>query len=570
MSIVMVTLLVSLGLYAGNLEYLFGPLSLLANYFKINAIKLFGIIQFFLYTSAPPFPFFNIKPSSCPPTSPCPPILLLPSTRPSGTEGGVREGAGARRGGPKEGGKEKKGQEETAKLKFYVDSSIFILLLPYLLQGSLNPYLPFPFQAFLKVRRQGEGIINNGLVGGMVSFFCSLRPLMGTWRCYASPQPWADLGEYVGGRVLHSKIFQNEQSAGNSLNSFLSVIPEKYHISDHLMKHQKPTNITDFGYYLSGLIEGNGLFEDQKLEIKFQDKDISLAYFIKKEIGYGKVIKLTKSKEIKYVLIHSEGLKKVLTLLNGKLITTNIINQLLTHNYDTIFNIEILPPAKFDLLTNFWFSGFTDAKGFFLINPTLFSPQSLSQSQLLPQTGLSEAGRFSTPTPPSDSKEERGGAHPSLPSPSFDPHTLPSLLRNKERTEAGARRAEGQKERGPASFGHPAKQDRRMEERATAPIHLEFYIKHNGPKAELVLDYIKKTFGGNFYYLESEQTFVYKTNHIKAVKLVIDYFDKFQLNSYKHVKFFQWRKVYRIIQRKEHFMEKNVDKIKKIEKNLRD
>src|SRR5688572_1452242 len=59
---------------------------------------------------------------------------------------------------------------------------------------------------------------------------------------------------------------------------------EQYKISDHLGKHRKPETDKEFGYYLAGLIEGDGNFDAQNLEIAFHADDTFLAYWIKKRI----------------------------------------------------------------------------------------------------------------------------------------------------------------------------------------------------------------------------------------------------------------------------------------------
>jgi hypothetical protein len=87
-------------------------------------------------------------------------------------------------------------------------------------------------------------------------------------------------------------------------------------ISDHI-ENKKPISETELGNYLAGLIEGHGSISEEKIEIRLHELDVSLAYYIKKRIGYGKVIK--KSNAVIYELKHLEGLKKVLELINGKL-----------------------------------------------------------------------------------------------------------------------------------------------------------------------------------------------------------------------------------------------------------
>jgi hypothetical protein len=151
------------------------------------------------------------------------------------------------------------------------------------------------------------------------------------------------------------KILNNKQSAGNLYKNCLIDIEEKIEIiSDHLLKHKYPQNDIEFGYYLAGLIEGDGNFGKDRLEIIFHENDISLAYYIKKRIGYGNIYKFLceDKKTYKYSLDHIIGLKKVLELINGKFLTKNKFEQLKKHSYDIKFNTFIIPPSNFSLLNN--------------------------------------------------------------------------------------------------------------------------------------------------------------------------------------------------------------------------
>jgi hypothetical protein len=127
----------------------------------------------------------------------------------------------------------------------------------------------------------------------------------------------------------------------------------------------KPDTDEEFGYYLAGLIEGDGYFGDSRFEISFHIDDISSAYYIKKRIGYGSVLFLRNKNSVRYVLRHSLGLKKVLSLINGKLLGQNKIDQIIKHKYNEKYNISILPKANFNLSENHWLAGFSDADGSF-------------------------------------------------------------------------------------------------------------------------------------------------------------------------------------------------------------
>ena len=79
-----------------------------------------------------------------------------------------------------------------------------------------------------------------------------------------------------------------------------------------------------------------------------------------------------------------------------------------------------------------------------------------------------------------------------------------------------------------------------------------------------ILSLIKDKLGGNIGYRSSQDTYYYGSTSFGSAKNVIGYFDKFNLQSKKHISYLRWRKTYRIIQNKEHLTEQGVNKIKKI------
>ena len=117
--------------------------------------------------------------------------------------------------------------------------------------------------------------------------------------------------------------FVNQNGTSETLRNETVVKTENVKlISDHVPKHLKPVNDESFGHYLAGLIEGSGQFNStQQLVIEFNFLDASLAYYIKKRLGYGKVTKLRNKKAINLTITHREGLTKLLNLINGKIRT---------------------------------------------------------------------------------------------------------------------------------------------------------------------------------------------------------------------------------------------------------
>ena len=149
----------------------------------------------------------------------------------------------------------------------------------------------------------------------------------------------------------------------NTYNSYIKL-PS---ISEHVPNRKYLTE-DEFGYFLAGLIEGEGWFGYKQLSILFAEQDTSLAYYIKKRVGYGNVYKIKDKKAVRYICKNKAGLSLILFLINGKLVSNYIYNQLVKHDYNEDFNLSILPPLNKLTLDNHWLAGFTQADGCFHIS----------------------------------------------------------------------------------------------------------------------------------------------------------------------------------------------------------
>jgi len=100
-------------------------------------------------------------------------------------------------------------------------------------------------------------------------------------------------------------------------------------VSVHVPTHLKPLNDDQFGHYLAGLIDGDGHFsKQQQLVIVFNSLDVSLAYYIKKQIGFGNIRKVKNKKAFLLIIGSKKGLEKVISLINGKIRTKNKLDQI--------------------------------------------------------------------------------------------------------------------------------------------------------------------------------------------------------------------------------------------------
>jgi hypothetical protein len=191
--------------------------------------------------------------------------------------------------------------------------------------------------------------------------------------CISSPLVFIALGKIY----LKNVLSDSGQSAGNFSFSTKATASTKniYNnyiklpkISEHVSKHNSNLTDLEFGYFLAGLIEGDGWFGLNQLHIIFSERDVSLAFLIKKRIGYGNIYKIKDKKAVRYICKNKIGLKNILYLINGKLVSTFKYEQLIKHNYNKTFNCEILPPLNSLSLHNYWLAGFTQADGCFYIS----------------------------------------------------------------------------------------------------------------------------------------------------------------------------------------------------------
>ena len=155
-------------------------------------------------------------------------------------------------------------------------------------------------------------------------------------------------------------------------------------VSNHLSKHLKPANVNEFGYYLAGLIDGNGHFSSkQQLVIVFNSLDIQLAYYIKSQLGHGIVRKVKDKDAVILIIASHKGIQLVINLINGKFRTTSkfyqITNSILAHPTYADYNKNIsLILNTSDNLENHWLAGFSDANASFQIKLVNSSRSSIS------------------------------------------------------------------------------------------------------------------------------------------------------------------------------------------------
>jgi hypothetical protein len=161
---------------------------------------------------------------------------------------------------------------------------------------------------------------------------------------------------------MNGKIhyFYKLESAGNITSSTGSLLDYSKKLSPHRPKNRK-LNEDLFGFYLAGLIEGDGHYNTttHRLEIIFHEKDLFLAQGIRTRIGFGSVYKVKEKKAYKLSIGSQKGIERIFNLCNGKFVLPFKIQQLNKNPY----GLTYLPPTKIIYLSNSWLSGFIDADG---------------------------------------------------------------------------------------------------------------------------------------------------------------------------------------------------------------
>lgn len=164
-----------------------------------------------------------------------------------------------------------------------------------------------------------------------------------------------------------------------------------------MVKNQK-NNILNFtredqGYFLAGLISGDGCFSADRLRILFHLKDMKVAEDLKSALGFGRIYRLKNQQCVEFRVATKVGLRYVLNLINGKFVGSEKTDQLIRHDYSKILGVDILPPLSKVSFENAWLAGFFEADGCAQIHvnnaPTLKFKKQMSLS-----LGFTQKKRF--------------------------------------------------------------------------------------------------------------------------------------------------------------------------------
>lgn len=135
----------------------------------------------------------------------------------------------------------------------------------------------------------------------------------------------------------------------------------------HRPTTHRPTGINQVGYFLAGILDGDVDFSNiPGMSISFYEKDITVAHYLKKQIGWGTVKQVKKKKAVTLSVSHPQGVKKIAFLVHNKLKHPDKIVQYNTRLCN-LHTLGVTRDVSSRLGVNHWFCGFFLIHGSFQI-----------------------------------------------------------------------------------------------------------------------------------------------------------------------------------------------------------
>lgn len=138
-------------------------------------------------------------------------------------------------------------------------------------------------------------------------------------------------------------------------------------MTNDFLKAQKPKNLEEFGYYLAGLLDADGyISKEGYISITFHERELSVAYYIKKVIGYGSILKQKNSKSYRYRCCAKDKVKPITVMIRDKLRSPTRITQF-NERLAPKINSQPTKPDTSSLKESHWLAGFIQGDGSFQI-----------------------------------------------------------------------------------------------------------------------------------------------------------------------------------------------------------
>ena len=154
---------------------------------------------------------------------------------------------------------------------------------------------------------------------------------------------------------FNEKETKSPLDVGSSETIRKTTIPQ---VSPHRPVTRKPRNEREIGSFLAGLIDGDGHWSAiPQLVISFDEREKSLAHYVKKTLGYGQVSPVKGKRALKYVCAHREGLRRC-ALLSAPYLRNPDKWAHYEERCRIPLNLPITPLCTDPLLGDWWLAGF--------------------------------------------------------------------------------------------------------------------------------------------------------------------------------------------------------------------
>lgn len=129
-------------------------------------------------------------------------------------------------------------------------------------------------------------------------------------------------------------------------------------VSPHRPRTRRGANKKEIGSFLAGLIDSDGHWSAiPQLVISFEQRESSLAHYVKKTIGYGQVHPVQGKAALRYVCAHRDGMRKIALLCAPYLRHPDK-----WFHYSSrcapVLGVAQSPPCSGPLLDDWWLAGF--------------------------------------------------------------------------------------------------------------------------------------------------------------------------------------------------------------------
>nr|BBE21033.1 LAGLIDADG homing endonuclease [Ulva ohnoi] len=171
-------------------------------------------------------------------------------------------------------------------------------------------------------------------------------------------------------KKLKRSAISEPSNIGSSETTREAPLNKKFNF-DYYFNNFKPKHIKENNYlfleWFIGFSEGDGSFtlSNKRCYFSINQKDIKLLYKIKKNLGFGKVLKYTQNNTNygRYIVQDQQNCERLANIFNGNLvlIKTNVRFKIWIKE----LNIKPLKTRGQICLNNYWLSGFIDSEGCF-------------------------------------------------------------------------------------------------------------------------------------------------------------------------------------------------------------